>query len=1286
MSDVFISYSRKDIAFARLIIESLKQNQIEPWIDWREIEVGQDFWAEICEAITKANTFLFIVSKKSIDSSYCKQEIDFAFENKKRIIPVLVDDLQPDTIEKFDARLPKINWVIFEKDRIFRIEENPQVKSDKPEESQVALPLPPHFEEALGKLGTAIHADWEWVKFHTQLQLDALEWKSNLSNPSYLARGAVLEKYEQQLLRASGKDPQPTDLQLEYVTASRKDETLRQEQETVRQQEQLRLEQEKVKFEQKARQRQRWVIWAVCIGLAVAISLGVLALGQRNVAVSQSDKRATAEVNAINQQSTAQAASTEAIDQRNIAVTRQLASEALYQADKQFDLALLLALEADRSGLGATWASGNLLEVLQANPRLTQFLRGHTLGVHSVAYSPDGQTLATGGGGGAIILWDVSDLETSKQLSQVNDGIESNSVAFSPNGQILASGGYKTITLWDVSDPKAPRQLSQPVAGHTNEVNSVAFNPDGKLLASGSSDDTIILWDISQPEMPKKLGQTAARVYSLMANSVNSIAFSPDGKTLASGSTDGTVILWDIGQPDTPKQIGNPLVGNNGIVYSVAFSPDGKKLASGGSNDTVILWDISQQETPIQIGQLAGHTSSVVSVAFSPDGENLASGSWDDTIILWDVSQPETPKQLDQPLAGHSQWVNSIAFSPDGLRLASGGSNNNVILWDISHAEAPKPLGQRLNVPGASELVAYSVQGKIAASVLGDENNTINMWDTSHPEAPKRIGQLLTGHAAQVTSIVFSADGKMMASRSSDDAIILWNLSQLATPKIILTSKSSYLNIAFSPDGKMLALENSDKTITLWDISQPEARKIIGQPLTGHANMPISVSFSPDGKSLASWGDDNNIVLWDISHPETPKIIGQPLTGHAGTVLSVTFSPDGKMLASGGEDNHIILWDIRQPDAPKPIGQPLVGHTDSVDSVAFSPDGKRLVSGSHDNTIILWDVSQPDAPQPIGKPLVGQSSWVKEVAFSSDGNTLASESIENTVIIWDVSPEAWIERACRVAGRNLTQAEWDQYMPSTEPYQITCPNFPSGQAATTTPTPAVSVSSLTQSPTQIPPTLTSTSIPPSPTEIPISPTLSGTSTTWDVNLVDVFLSNINGWKAGSETACGVESMNIQNGQMLWKIVSKKGCVYNRLPKMPVVLDFDAAVDMLRVPGSIVSYYGISFRHQDSNNYYVFIINDTDLTYSVWAYQNAWRTIIGWTPSSAILPDKANHIGVSARGSNFTFSINNQQVGAATDTGISSGNVGIASWIANPKTGDKFSVTVDNFELHFNNPK
>jgi len=206
-------------------------------------------------------------------------------------------------------------------------------------------------------------------------------------------------------------------------------------------------------------------------------------------------------------------------------------------------------------------------------------------------------------------------------------GSSVNSVAFSPDGTTLASGSQgTTISLWDVGSGESIRELN----GHSSSVLSVAFSPDGKTLASGSDDETIYgMWAAERIS-----GNCAA----ILLGSVSSVAFSPDSKTLASGSRDNTIRLWDV------SAAFNPRVGSGesirewelwSAVLSVAFSPDGKTLASGYPNDTIRLWDVGSGKS---LRVLSGHSFHVNSVAFSSDGETLASGSGDNTIRLWDVN------------------------------------------------------------------------------------------------------------------------------------------------------------------------------------------------------------------------------------------------------------------------------------------------------------------------------------------------------------------------------------------------------------------------------------------------------------------------------------------------------------------------------------------------------------------------------------------------------------------------------------------------------------------------
>jgi serine/threonine protein kinase/alkylated DNA nucleotide flippase Atl1 len=291
------------------------------------------------------------------------------------------------------------------------------------------------------------------------------------------------------------------------------------------------------------------------------------------------------------------------------------------------------------------------------NAALVATLTGHSDSVRSVAFSPDGRTLASGGSDG-IKLWDV---QNQRQIATLTGYLNSVfSVAFSPDGRTLASGSWdKTIKLWDV---QRQRQIAT-LTGHSRWVMSVAFSPDGRTLASGSQDKTIKLWDVqSQREIATLTGHS---------DSVQSVAFSPDGRTLASGSgeDDDEIKLWDV---QSQREIAT-LTGHSRSVLSVAFSPDGRTLASG-SYKTIKLWDVQSQG---QIATLTGHSDWVRSVVFSPDGRTLASGDGDKTIKLWDV---QSQGQI-ATLTGHSDSVRSVAFSPDGRTLASGSADNTIKLW-----------------------------------------------------------------------------------------------------------------------------------------------------------------------------------------------------------------------------------------------------------------------------------------------------------------------------------------------------------------------------------------------------------------------------------------------------------------------------------------------------------------------------------------------------------------------------------------------------------------------------
>jgi WD40 repeat protein len=340
-------------------------------------------------------------------------------------------------------------------------------------------------------------------------------------------------------------------------------------------------------------------------------------------------------------------------------------------------------------------SASTLLE--QARRQQVRFhtLTGHDKQVNCVAFSPDGQTLASGSDDRTVRLWQVANGATLRVLE--GHGKQVNCVAFSPDGQTLAStsgsplagesaarlwrvadrsllrnfttgsgvlAGDNTVRLWRVNDGSLVRTLE----GHTSMVKSVAFSLDGQTLASGSDDKTVRLWRVAS-------GATL-RVLEGHSKQVNCVAFSHDGQTLASASGgvlvgDNTVRLWRVAS----GALLLALKGHAQQVNGVAFSPDGHTLASASDDKTVRLWRVSDGSLQ---RILEGHGKQVNCVAFSPDGQTLASASDDRTVRLWRVSDGSLLKTL----TGHTSLVKSVAFAPEGTMLASGSDDKTAQLWD----------------------------------------------------------------------------------------------------------------------------------------------------------------------------------------------------------------------------------------------------------------------------------------------------------------------------------------------------------------------------------------------------------------------------------------------------------------------------------------------------------------------------------------------------------------------------------------------------------------------------
>jgi WD40 repeat protein/serine/threonine protein kinase len=307
-------------------------------------------------------------------------------------------------------------------------------------------------------------------------------------------------------------------------------------------------------------------------------------------------------------------------------------------------------------------------EPQDAGPALRATLVGHTGPVWSIAFAPDGHTVATGSDDTTLRLWDAA---TGAQISRLpGQGSAVFVVAFAHSGRsLLSGGGDGTIRLWNVAT-----ETEQPLSLHVRgNVRRLTISPDDRTMALGSSTQGVELWDLDTQQIRQTLSGHQSTILS--------IAFAADGRTLATGDASGHLGLWDtITGAEISSFAGDPLG-----IRALAFSPRRQILASAGTGGKVIkLWDTTRHRL---ISTLSANEPGAQSLQFSSDGHRLACGSRDGTIRIWDVESA----RLLADLSAHQGTVWSLAFSPDGLTLATAGEDRQGKLWDLRSLAGVSP-------------------------------------------------------------------------------------------------------------------------------------------------------------------------------------------------------------------------------------------------------------------------------------------------------------------------------------------------------------------------------------------------------------------------------------------------------------------------------------------------------------------------------------------------------------------------------------------------------------------